>query len=72
MYLCIYVFFFVVTTIGFRPVTYTASESDGQITFIFAVLDGTLGFTVIFQFLTANGTAFEGIDIDDIQITFCK
>ena len=59
------------TTIGFRPVDYMAGEDDGQITFMFGVLDGILGFAVGFEFLTANGTAFEGIDIDDILITFC-
>ena len=59
------------TTIGFRPVNYMADEDAGQITFMFGVLDGTLEFAVGFEFLTANGTAFEGIDIDDILITFC-
>ena len=59
------------STIGFRPVNYMAGEDAGQITFMFGVLDGTLGFAVSFKFLTANGTAFEGIEIDDIQITFC-
>ena len=59
------------TTIGFRPANYMASENAGQITFMFGVLDGTLGFAVVIEFLTTNGTAFEGIYMDDIQITFC-
>ena len=59
------------TTIGFMPVNYMAGEDAGQMTFMFGVLDGTLGFAVGFEFLTANGTAFEGIDVDDILITFC-
>ena len=43
--------------IGFSPVNYQASETDGSILFMFSVLEGNIAFDVNVNFETSDGSA---------------
>ncbi len=43
--------------IGFAPVNYQASETDGSILFMFSVLEGNIAFDVNVLFETSEGSA---------------
>ena len=50
-------FFIAVARIGFSPVSYQASETDGFIMFVFGVLEGNIAFDVNVLFETSDGSA---------------
>ncbi len=43
--------------IGFSPVSFQASETDGFIMFMFGVLEGNIAFDVKVNFETSEGSA---------------
>ncbi len=50
-------FFIAVARIGFSPVNYQASETDGSILFRFSVLEGSIAFDVNVNFESSDGSA---------------
>ena len=54
--------FILVARIGFSPVVYGASESDGSIMFMFGVLEGNIAFDVNVDFETTDETALGTYD----------
>ena len=43
--------------IGFEPVTYSANEADGLMTFTIRLLNSTLSQSVVIEFFTESGSA---------------
>ena len=56
---CIFFFFTIAVTIGFRPQNYTVNEEDGSVTFTILLISGTLERDVTVPFFTSSGTATE-------------
>lgn len=62
-------FVFVGITVGFDQDSYSVNETDGSVTLVVRIIDGSLGRPATVNFFTTDGTATSVAPIDFMSVT---